>query len=42
MEDPKYYFKYFINKNMHWNDRQRFAFACMYYSESMQSVCVFF
>ncbi|OAA60425.1 mitochondrial 40S ribosomal protein mrp2 [Niveomyces insectorum RCEF 264] len=24
--DPKYYFKYFLNKNTYWNDRQRFAF----------------
>ncbi|CAK7228276.1 hypothetical protein SBRCBS47491_006852 [Sporothrix bragantina] len=27
MKDSKYYFKYFINKNMYYNDSQRFSFS---------------
>jgi hypothetical protein len=26
IEDPDYYFKYFLTKNDRWNERQRFAF----------------
>jgi hypothetical protein len=26
IEDPDYYFKYFLTKNERWNERQRFAF----------------
>ncbi|EFX02025.1 mitochondrial 40S ribosomal protein mrp2 [Grosmannia clavigera kw1407] len=28
IQDPRFYFKYFINRNMYYNDRQRFAFGC--------------
>lgn len=28
IENPDYYFKYFLSKNERWNERQRFAFNC--------------
>jgi hypothetical protein len=36
IEDPDYYFKYFLTKNERWNERQRFAFNGQLATHSLQ------